>query len=64
LLNAAYRKVFTVHFNDRSKSNRRFGVEVQLQNYEKFDTVISKGTRDQNVLEVSTHAELLVLLSC
>jgi hypothetical protein len=52
LLNAAYRKVFTVHCNDRSKTNRWFAIEVYLQNLKKFDTVISKDMRDQNILEV------------
>jgi len=40
LLNIAYGKVLTVHFNDRLNTNRWFEVEVQLQNFKKFDTVI------------------------
>lgn len=52
LLNIAYNKVFTVHLNDRSNTNRWFEVEVQLQNFKKFDTVILKDTRDQNIFEV------------
>jgi len=52
LLNAAYSKVVTVHWNDLSKTNRWFGVEVYSQNFKKVDTVISKYMRDQNIVEV------------